>query len=89
MKRFYFLIIGVIFMAAMVSGAAEGFSAGKVFADEGAVRLITGVRVGEEELTSFQGADNMLMARAVPAETAETELTVHAAEGATPDRHIM
>ena len=82
MKRFYFLIIGVIFMAAMVSGAAEGFSAGKVFADEGAVRLITGVRVGEEELTSFQGADNMLMARAVPAETAETELTVHAAEGA-------
>ena len=44
-------------------------------------RLITGIRVGEEELTSFLGADNMLMAKAVDSTVTETEVVVHTLPG--------
>lgn len=77
MKRTAALILGVIIMCAAMAGG------GSVAADEkdAVPRLITGICVGNEELTAFQGADNMLMARAVDNTVAETEIVVLVPEG--------
>ena len=64
-------------MCALLAGGA-----GTGAADNDA-RLISGVRVGAEELSAFQGADNMLLANAVDSDTAETELAVHIGAGRT------
>ncbi|MBO7407350.1 MAG: hypothetical protein J6V14_06930, partial [Clostridia bacterium] len=77
MSRRVLIITGVILMCALFAGGA-----GTGAADNN-VRLVTGVRVGAEELSEFQGADNMLMANAVDSDTAETELVVHIGAGRT------
>ncbi len=83
MKRVLSILIGVILMCVSAAGSAGigGAVNINVYAEADAARLITGVRVGDEELSAFQGADNMLMANAVDSTVSETGLTVHAAEG--------
>ena len=76
MKRIRSILLGVIIMCAILGGLGVAGVAGT---EE--TRLISGVRIGEEELTSFQGADNMLMARAVDNTVAETKLSVLVTDG--------
>ena len=60
--------------AAIACGAGTDTAAGNT-------RLIMGVCVGNEDITAFQGADNMLMSRAVDNDVVETKMVVHAASG--------
>jgi len=72
MKKSAAFILGVIIMCTVIAGGRDIVGG----AGTETVRLILGVRVGEEELAAFQGANNMLMARAVDNSIADTELTV-------------